>query len=68
MAKLSAKDRAKLPASAFAGPGKSFPIEDKIHAQKALQLVGRSVKAGNTTAAQAAVIKSKARNKLKGGK
>ena len=62
--KLNAAARRKLPSSAFAGPGRSFPINDKVHAEKALQLVGRSVKAGNTTPAQAARIKAKARRKL----
>ena len=68
MAKLNSKARGKLPKGDFAGPGRSFPIEDKVHAEKALQLVGRSVKAGNTTPAQAATIKAKARAKLGKGK
>lgn len=68
MAKLNSKSRNALPDSAFAGPGRSFPVEDKVHAEKALQLVGRSVKAGNTTPAQAATIKAKARAKLGKGK
>ena len=34
--KLSSKARAKLPASTFAGPGRSFPIPDKKHAKAAL--------------------------------
>jgi len=60
MAKLSSSARKKLPAKDFAGPNRSFPIEDKAHARKALQLVGRSVKAGNISASQAAKIRSKA--------
>jgi transposase len=36
MAKLSAKARKKLPAKDFAGPDRSFPIEDKNHARAAL--------------------------------
>jgi len=35
MAVLSTADRKQLPASTFAGPGRSFPIPDKVHAQKA---------------------------------
>lgn len=35
MAKLTAKSRKKLPASAFAGPGRSYPVEDKAHAAAA---------------------------------
>jgi hypothetical protein len=50
MSKLSAKTRQSLPKSDFARPGKgkgpkgagsgSYPIPDKNHAQKALQLSG----------------------------
>lgn len=65
MAKLSTTQRNKLTSSSFALPGKrSFPIPDKIHAEKALQLVGRSVRAGNTTPAQAATVRRKASAKL----
>lgn len=64
MAKLSTKARKALPKKDFAGPGRSFPVNDKIHAQKALQLVGRSVKAGNTSPAEAAKIRAKAKRKL----
>lgn len=64
MAVLSAADRKALPASQFAGPGRSFPVNDQVHAEKALQLVGRSQAAGNITASQAASIKAKARAKL----
>lgn len=38
MARLNAKQRKALPASDFAGPSRSFPMEDKIHAEKAVQL------------------------------
>jgi hypothetical protein len=65
--KLSPDARNNLKSSTFALPGKrAFPIPDKVHAQKALQLVGRSVAAGNTTPAQAATVRSKARAKLHG--
>jgi hypothetical protein len=36
MAKLSAKTRNRLPSSAFAGPDRSYPIEDASHARNAL--------------------------------
>lgn len=36
MAKLTAKARAKIPAKSFAGPDRSYPIEDKNHARAAL--------------------------------
>ena len=35
MAKLTAKTRRSLPAKDFAGPDRSFPIEDKAHARAA---------------------------------
>lgn len=36
MAKLTSKARKALPSSAFAGPDRSYPIEDKAHARNAL--------------------------------
>lgn len=36
MAKLTSKTRNKLPASSFAGPDRSYPIEDASHARNAL--------------------------------
>ena len=36
MAKLSSKARNSLPASEFAGPERSYPIEDESHARNAL--------------------------------
>jgi hypothetical protein len=67
MAKLTSGARSALPASSFALPQKrAFPIEDKVHAQKALQFLSRSVKAGNTTPAEAATVRSKAKAKLAG--
>ncbi len=39
MAKLITSERKKLPASDFAGPGRSYPDEDKNHARDALSRV-----------------------------
>jgi hypothetical protein len=39
MAKLKEATRNKLPAKDFAGPGRSFPIEDASHARNALARV-----------------------------
>jgi hypothetical protein len=36
MSKLKAAQRNKLPAAAFAGPDRSYPIEDASHARNAL--------------------------------
>jgi hypothetical protein len=35
MAKLTAKARKAIPTSKFAGPGRSYPVEDKAHARNA---------------------------------
>lgn len=39
MAKLTSKARAALPTSTFAGPDRSFPINDPSHARNALARV-----------------------------
>jgi len=44
MAKLSAKARSKLPDSAFAGPGRSYPVQDKNHARAALSMLHNAPK------------------------
>jgi hypothetical protein len=58
--KLTAAARRKIPASKFAGPGRSFPLPDKNHARAALSMVGRSEDKGNLTSAQAARIRKRA--------
>lgn len=65
MAKLSTKARKAMPKSKFAGPGRSFPIENKSHARAAISGATRAQKAGNISASTAARIKAKARAKLK---
>jgi hypothetical protein len=42
MAKLTTAARNNLPASTFAGPGRSFPIPDKNHAKAALGLINNA--------------------------
>lgn len=64
MAKLSAADRRRMPKSQFAGPGKSFPINDKTHARMAISGATRSEHAGNISHATAERIKAAARRKL----
>lgn len=68
MAKLTAAARKKIPAGKFAGPGRSFPINDPTHARLAISGATRSERAGNISASTAARIKSKARKKLGSGK
>lgn len=64
MSKLSASTRNALPNSSFAGPGRSFPVNDAEHARKAIQLAPRSEHAGNISASQEASIVRKAKAKL----
>lgn len=35
MAKLTTKERKKIPTNKFAGPDRSYPVEDKSHARAA---------------------------------
>lgn len=64
MAKLTASKRKAMPKSSFAGPGKSFPVNDKNHARLAISGATRSQNAGNISAGMADKIKAKARAKL----
>ena len=68
MAKLTAKARKGISSKQFAGPGRSFPIEDKTHARMAISGATRSERAGNITLDQAVKIKARARAKLAKGK
>ena len=69
MAVLSAADRRGMPGKDFAGPGKSFPVNDANHARLAISGATRSEHAGNISPEEEARIKAKAREKLgdKGG-
>lgn len=64
MAKLSSGQRKALPKKDFAGPGRSFPLNNKAHARLAIGAATRSERAGNISAKTEASIKSKARAKL----
>lgn len=64
MSKLSAGKRRSMPKSQFAGPGKSFPVNDAAHARMAISGATRSEHAGNISASEAERIKAKARKKL----
>jgi len=67
MARLTAAARNALPDSAFAGPNRSYPVEDKAHAIAAKRLSGRGVKAGNISAGTKAKIDAKATRIAPGG-
>jgi len=49
-AQLTAAARKKLPDSAFCGPGRSFPAQDKAHVTAGLRLLNRSNFSDNTKA------------------
>jgi len=63
--KLTKQARAKIPASKFAGPGRTFPIQDKSHARAAISGASRAEHVGHISAHEAAVIKAAARRVLK---
>ncbi len=65
MAKLTTKARKALPESAFAGPGRSYPVEDKAHAANAKARATQAVKAGRMSESTAGKIKAKANKVLK---
>ncbi len=65
MAKLTAKTRAKIPTSKFAGPGRSYPVQDKSHAANAKARATQQVSKGNLSPAARAKIVSRA-NKVLG--
>jgi len=65
MAKLSKSERDSLPKSDFAGPGRSYPIEDKEHGRKAIQLGAKAVKAGTLSSSEYSHIKSEVHSKYK---
>ncbi len=60
MTKLSKSQRAALPARDFAGPGRSFPVNDPDHAHAALLDVGKS----SLTRAEKAEVREEARKEL----
>ena len=64
MAKLTSEQRKNIPQGEFAGPGRSFPINDKTHARMAISGATRSEHAGNISSSEAQNIKAKARKKL----
>ena len=66
MATLTAKKRNALPKSKFAGPDKSYPIQDKAHAANAKARATQAVNAGRMSESTASKIKAKANKVLKG--
>jgi hypothetical protein len=64
MARLDAAARRHMARKAFAGPGRSFPINDKKHARLAISGATRAEHAGTLSPAEEARIKARARAKL----
>lgn len=60
MAKLTTHERNALPASTFAGPGRSYPIPDKSHAANAKARASQMVSAGKLSKIAEALIDRKA--------
>ena len=66
MAKLTTRDREKIPAKKFAEPEKrAYPIEDKAHARNAKARASQAVKAGRMSKAEEREIDEKADAVLK---
>jgi hypothetical protein len=64
MAKLTSKARKSIPARDFAGPGRTYPIEDKAHAADAKARAKQQYNKGSISKATLARIDSKADKKL----
>lgn len=60
MAKLSTTARKALPAKDFAGPGRSYPVEDKSHAANAKARASEEANKGNLSKAAEKRIDAKA--------
>lgn len=65
MAKLTTKQRNKLPKSTFAGPDRSYPVNDKAHAANAKARATQMVAKGKLSPSAKAKIDAKA-NKVLG--
>jgi len=66
MSKLTTKQRKSFPTASFAGPKRSYPIEDKSHARNAIARATQQKNKGNLSIGEAANIIAKARRKLGG--
>lgn len=68
MSKLSSKQRKALPASDFAGPGRSYPVNNASHAANAKARASQMEKAGKLSPSSKAKIDAKANRVLGKGK
>lgn len=67
MAKLTSKERNKLPNSDFAGADRSYPVNDKSHAANAKARASQAVNSGRMSKSTESKIDAKA-NKVLGKK
>lgn len=68
MPKLTTKQRKNLPDSEFAGPDRSYPVNDKNHARAAKSRASEMENKGKLSPAQKAKIDAKADKVLGKGK
>lgn len=64
MSVLTAKARNRLPAGAFAGPGRTYPDEDRTHAEDAKARAKQALDTGHIDRAQYNRIVGAANRKL----
>lgn len=60
MAKLTSKQRNALPASKFAGPNRSYPVNDASHARNAKARASQAVNEGRMSKSEERKIDNKA--------
>ena len=68
MSKLSTKQRKALPDSAFAGPDRSYPVNNPSHAANAKARASQAVNSGRMSKSTEAKIDRKANAVLNKGK
>lgn len=64
MGELTAEARKKLPKGKFAGPGRSYPVNDRSHAANAKSRAKQMLKAGHISKAEYDKIIAKANRVL----
>ena len=67
MTKLSTKSRNKLHADEFAGPNRSYPVNDKSHAANAKARASEMEAKGKLSSSEKSKIDAKANRVLDGG-
>jgi len=68
VATITTRKRNKLPAKDFAGPDRSYPVNDRGHAANAKARASQAVKAGRISRSEEAKIDQKANRVLERGK